>query len=97
MSRDEQPTGGSMVVLLSDPYKEGRFDLLKMATSGEDGRFTLKDVGPGSYKLYAWGDIEPGSHLDPEMLAKYDSKAQKVAIKANAQEQVTLTQIVLEQ
>jgi len=55
----------------------------------------LEGIAPGNYKAYAWGDIEPGSHTDPDLLKQYDSQARKVVMKENGREQLSLVQIVL--
>jgi len=89
----QQPVSGGIVTLLPDPLKEERNDLYRTTTSDQTGQFTMQNIAPGDYKLYAWGDIEPGSYMDPELLKLNESKAEKVTIKANSQQNVTLTQI----
>ena len=92
----QQPAPGSMVTLLPNPMKEDRNDLYRISSTDQNGQFTLKGVPPGEYRLYAWEDIEPGRYMDPEFVKPHESKAQKITIKANSQEQVTIAQIVAE-
>ena len=89
----QQPVSGGLVTLLPDPMKEDRNDLYRTTTADQTGQFTLQNIAPGDYKLFAWGDIEPGSNMDPELQKLHESKAEKVTIRPNSQQNVTLTQI----
>jgi hypothetical protein len=35
----------------------------------------METVPPGSYKLFAWDDVEPGIWWDPDFLKNYEDKA----------------------
>jgi len=93
---EQKPAAGAMVALIAEPLQPERYDLNRVAWSDQNGRFTLEGIAPGNYKAYAWGDIEPGSHTDPDLLKQYDSQARKVVMKENGREQLSLVQIVLE-
>jgi len=90
---EQKQAAGAMVALLPDPFQPERFDLNRIAL-GQNGRFTLEMVAPGNYKAFSWGDIEPGSDTDPDLLKQYDGKARKVVMKKNGREQLSLVQIV---
>jgi hypothetical protein len=90
---NQKPASGSMVTLLPDPIKEERGDLLRVATTDQNGQFTLQGLAPGEYKLFAWEDIEPGSYMDPEFLKPHEGQGIKVSVKENSQQSVSLTQI----
>jgi hypothetical protein len=92
----QQPAAGSMVTLLPNPMKENRNDLYRIATTDQNGQFTLQGVAPGEYKLFAWEDIDPGSYMDPEFLKAHENKSHKITVKANGQEQVLIRQIAAE-
>ncbi len=89
----QQPASGSTVTLLPDPIKEDRFDLYKVISTDQNGQFALQGIPPGEYKLFAWGDIEQGSYMDPEFLKLHESKAKKITVKVNSTEQVQITEI----
>ncbi|MCC6585105.1 MAG: carboxypeptidase regulatory-like domain-containing protein [Bryobacterales bacterium] len=89
----EQQAAAGIVSLVSDPLKQGRMDLHRMTSGDQKGQFTIKNLPPGDYKLYAWEDVEPGSLMDPEFLKAHESRAHRLTIKVDGQEQVTLTQI----
>jgi protocatechuate 3,4-dioxygenase beta subunit len=92
----QHPSPGSMVTLLHDPVIPERFDLNRMTTTDQNGRFSLKGIPPGEYKVYAWEDIEPGAYTDPEFLKPHEGKATKLSLKNKSQEQVSLVQIPAE-
>jgi protocatechuate 3,4-dioxygenase beta subunit len=92
----KHPAPGSMVTLLRDPIIAERYDLNRITTTDQNGRFSLKGIPPGEYKVYAWEDIEPGAHTDPEFLKPHEGKATKLSLKNKSQEQVSLVQIPAE-
>lgn len=93
--REQQPVAG-VISLISDPFKEGRTDLFRMTSGDQKGQFSIRNLPPGDYKLYAWEDVSPESVMDPEFLKSHESRAHRLTIKADGQEQVTLTQIPAE-
>jgi hypothetical protein len=58
-----------------------------------NGRFTLPYVQPGTYRLYAWEDLEEAQRYDPELMKKWEGNSVVVTVKENGSEQVTLRQI----
>jgi 5-hydroxyisourate hydrolase-like protein (transthyretin family) len=92
----QHPASGSMVTLIRDPVIAERFDLNRLTTTDQNGRFSLKGIPPGEYKVYAWEDIEPGAYTDPEFLKPHEGKATKLSLKNKGQEQVSLVQIPAE-
>jgi hypothetical protein len=92
----QQAAPGSLVTLLPNPMKEDRNDLYRVTTADQDGQFTLRGIPPGEYRLFAWEDIDPGSYMDPEFLKPHETKAQKITIKVDSQQQVSIAQISVE-
>ena len=60
------------------------------AVSHQNGRFTIRTVVPGDYKLFAWEEIEPFAYNDPDVLRRYEevgiplkvSEAAKLTVEA---------------
>jgi hypothetical protein len=67
---------------------------LKFATADQNGRFTIKGVGPGKYGLYAWRD-DPEIDLssDPDAFKPIESKAVKVTVQESGTAHADLTPI----
>jgi uncharacterized protein (DUF2141 family) len=90
---DQKPASASLVTLLPHPMKPDRNDLNRTSITDQNGRFTIKGIPPGEYRLYAWEDVESGAYADPEFLKPHESKSAKISVKHNSQENVSLVQI----
>ena len=60
------------------------------------GRVHFGGLKPAEYRLFAWEDIEPGSFLDPEVLKRYESRAQTVSLETGGGYAVSLQVIPAE-
>jgi hypothetical protein len=79
------PAGGTIVVF-SEPPGTGSM----VSGVQENGQFFLPQLAPGTYRLYAFEDLETAQGRDPELLEAYESKSVRVTVKENGLEQVTL-------
>ena len=79
----KQPTQGATVVLVPATEKREQQQLFKTATTDQNGGFSFKAIAPGSYKLFAWDNVDPGAWGDPEFLAPFESKGKSVSFKEN--------------
>ena len=82
------PAGGA-VTLLSDP--PGGVSM--MSGVGENGQFFLPPVPPGTYRLYAWEDLETAQHYDPGFLKPYESQSLLVTVAEGGSVRIVLTRI----
>ena len=48
--------------------RRDRRERYRVAASGEDGQAILRGIPPGSYKLFAWEDLEPNAYLNADYL-----------------------------
>ena len=79
---DGRGTGGVMIVLAPEDAKNNRI-LFRRDQSDSDGTFSLFDIIPGRYRLYA---IEDGWELewaDPNVLAAFRKKSVPLVIHAS--------------
>ena len=67
------------------------------AASGADGTFTLSTLPPGSYKLYAWEEVEQNAWMDPEFRRPFEALGTNATVKDGAGPNVTLKVIGREQ
>lgn len=87
----QEPSSGATVVLI--PEKESRRsrqEFVKVASTDQHGRFTVKNLDPGDYRIYAWEDIEHGSWMDPDVINPVESKGKKLTLKERGNETVAL-------
>jgi hypothetical protein len=85
------PAGDSSVTLVGEAYIPSHISMLTGVN--ENGRFTLPTVPPGTYRLYAWEDLEVAQHYDPDFLKPFESQSVSLTVKESAREQVILRQI----
>jgi hypothetical protein len=64
---------GASVVLVPDAARRHRREQYRVVTSGDDGLATLRGIPPGTYKLFAWEDLEPNAYLNSIFLEGYES------------------------
>jgi protocatechuate 3,4-dioxygenase beta subunit len=78
------PTSSAVVVLIPEVRYRRKSSLFKSTTSDQNGRFTIRGIAPGDYKLFAWDDIEPGNWWNPEFLNHYEDQGEDLNVAANA-------------
>ncbi len=80
------PAAGTTVVLIPDADKRSNPRFYKMSMTDSNGKFSLKGITPGEYKLFAWEQIENGVYQDPDFLKRFESKGESVSVKEKAHE-----------
>jgi len=68
----------------------------KTATTDQCGKFTVKNLDPGEYKVFAWEDMEFGAYMDPELVKPVESLGEAMTIRENSKAQVQLKLIPAE-
>ena len=88
---DDKPWPGASVTLLPEPPSPDLLRrLLRTSVSGQDGRFTLKGIAPGKYRLIAWEEAVSLADLDPEELKPYESYLVEIKVDEGERRQVEL-------
>ena len=96
-NENQQPATGATVVMI--PQEKGRRDQMsyyKTMTTDQYGRFTVKSIDPGEYKLFAWEDVEFGAYMDPEFVKPVESLGESVTIREKSRESLQLKLIPAE-
>ena len=86
----DSPGTGSTIVVLPDPPRPGQPYLAKTTMADQDGRFAIRGLAPGGYKVYAFEDAMPGLTQNPGLAGPYEHRAVKVDLDESAREQVEL-------
>jgi hypothetical protein len=74
-----QPVPGTQAVLIPDNDRV-RFELFKTATTDQTGRFTMRGIAPGDYKLFAWEALENFGYFDPDVLRRSEPLGKAVRV-----------------
>jgi protocatechuate 3,4-dioxygenase beta subunit len=86
MVRDAQqlPAAGATVVLVPEISKRRNTTLYRSTTTDQLGQFILRGIPPGSYKLFAFAEIDTGAWLDAEFLAPFEQKGEAIKLEESA-------------
>jgi hypothetical protein len=88
---DDLPAVGAKVLLVpSLQYRQwsGRF---KTATTDQYGRFTIRCIAPGDYKVFAIKQVPDDADVtDPEFIRPFESQGQKLSIDENGKKTLQL-------
>ena len=77
-----EPVSSSYVLLVPDSSDKFNADLIRPTRSDLKGKFTIRGVPPGNYKLFAFEDVELNEMLNqPELLKNYDQSSQSVKVE----------------
>jgi hypothetical protein len=82
LDNDQKPLAGVQAVLI--PNDRSRRDRYRLGVSDQNGKFTMRTIAPGDYKLFAWEDFEPGAHNDPDFVRRYEALAPAVRVTESA-------------
>jgi hypothetical protein len=86
----EQTVAGARVVLIPDHPRAG-FSRLKTALTDHKGTFSIRDIAPGEYAIYASQDLDAGALQDANVRKKFEKQAKRVSIREHGQEFIQLT------
>jgi hypothetical protein len=76
------PMAYATAVLVPNPGIPLRSDLYKVARTDDSGNFRMQGITPGNYKLFAWGNVEDQSWLDPEFMQLFEDRGAPIRINA---------------
>jgi hypothetical protein len=80
LNAEEQPAPGSIVALVPEPGRRSQPRFYRDVTTDQYGRFQIKGIAPGDYKLFAWEDVESGAYEDPDFLKAFETLGASLVI-----------------
>jgi hypothetical protein len=78
---DGLPAVGVWVALVPDNAHLSEFHLFKQRTTDQNGRFDIRGIAPGDYKLFSWEQVEQNAWEDPDFLKQFEAKGQSVTLQ----------------
>jgi hypothetical protein len=97
LNAEEQPAMGAVVALVPDEPRRALAGWYKQVTTDQYGRFTVRGIAPGGYKLFAWEDVDDGAYQDPEFLKAFEALGEPIAIRERSRESAQLKLIPAEE
>ncbi len=78
-----QAAGGVLVALVpgAQTARLFRTDMIRMTSSDADGRFEVKGLPPGDYKVFALDGFEKDSWYDPEFFKPYEDRGMTARVE----------------
>ncbi len=87
---EQEAFSGATVVLVPETRHRDRSKLYQVTTTDQYGRFTLRGIPPGDYKLFAWDAVERGAYQDVVFLRPYEEQGEPMQVKEGARLSVQL-------
>ena len=82
----------TVVVIPPDARRENRA-LYKTATSDAAGKFTVRGIAPGGYKVFAFEGLAGGEFYNPRFLSKYEFRGKSINVTQSGTTTESLTVI----
>lgn len=76
-----EPVSGSYVLLVPDSNDTPDADLIRPTRADVKGKFSLRGIPPGSYKLFAFEDAETEILNQPDLLKNYQQSSQSIKVE----------------
>ncbi len=90
LNANDEPEQDATVVLVPDEPRRGQWRLYREVTTDQYGRFTIKGIAPGGYKLFAWEEIEDNAYEDPDFLKEFEGLGEPRTIREGSHESAQL-------
>jgi hypothetical protein len=75
----QEPVGGIRTILIPDQNRD-RVRLYKFAQTDQSGRFTIRGIAPGAYKVFAWEALEEWAFFDPDLMLRFEPYGTRIRV-----------------
>src|SRR5207247_2155302 len=86
-----KPVAGATIALVPEIRRRQNRALYLSATTDATGRFTIHNIAPGDYKLFAWESIPATAFQNSGFVAKFEDQGVVVHVGQNTAATVDLT------
>jgi len=93
VGKEGQPSRATVVLAPAAPELRSARHLYRVTNTSEQGLFVLRNVPPGTYKLFAFQEIAPFEWLDPELQRTVEGAAELITVGPGETLQRDLTAI----
>jgi protocatechuate 3,4-dioxygenase beta subunit len=85
--------GNATVVMIPDAPRRTQASLYKVASSDLTGKFSIRGVTPGAYRLFAWESVDDGAWQDAAFLRAFENRGAAVRASEGSRQTIQLTVI----
>jgi protocatechuate 3,4-dioxygenase beta subunit len=95
LNENKQPVDAALVGLVpaSASARGFRMDMYKTASTDASGKFELRGLPPGDYKIFSWEDVDKASIVDQDFVRLYETSGRVLHIDEGEKPTVELTVI----
>ena len=86
--QQEPVAGGAVVMVPQEKERRGLAQYYRTASADASGRFTVTNLDPGQYRVYAWREMEAGAYFDPDFMRPVENQGEPVNIREDGREEV---------
>jgi protocatechuate 3,4-dioxygenase beta subunit len=87
---NDHPVANAAVVAVPEEKYRKLPDRFVTGSTDQHGRFTIRGLAPGSYRLYAWQDMEDGVWRDPDFLKSQEANGTALKVEEGSRQKVEL-------
>jgi Carboxypeptidase regulatory-like domain len=87
---NDHPVANAAVVAVPEEKYRKLPDRFVTGSTDQHGSFTIRGLPPGSYRLYAWQDMEEGFWRDPDFLKSQEANGTALKVEEGSRQQVEL-------
>jgi hypothetical protein len=80
---NDLPSAGVVVALVPAEERRQQFRLFKDTTTDQYGKFIIRGVAPGTFKLFSWREVENNAWEDPDFLVPFEGQGTKITAEEN--------------
>jgi hypothetical protein len=95
VSENHEPMRNVTVALVPDVARRRRPDMYRTTSTDIYGRFHIQGIPPGSYKVFAWEEVEKDIWQNPEFMLAIEGRGAPVDIQVTSQSSVDVQVIPL--
>ena len=88
--KDGLPATGVWAVAVPDEAKRNNSNSFAAQTTDQYGKYDLRGLAPGSYKIFGWTGVEQGEWEDPDFLKAQEAKGEPVEVRDEDRKTVNL-------
>ena len=90
VSNDQMPAAGALVALLPEGSRSSHNSFYKRSVADQSGRFSIKGIVPGDYKVIALLGVERSFAMDPDFLQQFEDRGESVHLQEGSTLSLTL-------
>jgi protocatechuate 3,4-dioxygenase beta subunit len=85
-----EPVANAVVVAVPESRYRKQGNRYQRVTTDQAGRFSIRGLRPGEYKLFAWEVMEEDEFFDPEYLKSYEDRGTAIHLEKSGHKSASL-------